>query len=445
MTRRIVPALLAFLALVLTAAAIPLAARAVSHDRAAFVSDTIATAEAVASVAEERLADGSADPELPRMIARAAGNNEQIWVLNARGQVISGHASLPAGGPSLVAAARNQSGPLTQVTSAAVTAVIPIRDAGQVSGPVVGTVLLTRSTAPLNGGIRSLWLSLAAIAAVALLAAALLALGFARWVSQPLARLDEAATLLANGDLSVRPEVESGPPEVRRLAGSVAVMAARLDALVQEHRSMLADVSHQLRTPLAALRLRVDLVADGAPDPVAAEMTGVQEEIARLSHLLDGLLAVARAEAVTQVRERVDVAAVAAERVAAWQPVGAERSIALDMVRECSHAVASLVPGHLEQVLDNLIDNALDAAAARITVRVTADAGSVLVRVADDGPGMTEAERERAFRRFTTSSPGGTGIGLAIVHRLIRANGGSAELSRTSGGGLTVTLRFPIV
>jgi signal transduction histidine kinase len=232
-------------------------------------------------------------------------------------------------------------------------------------------------------------------------------------------------------------------------------MAARLDALVRGHRAMLADVSHQLRTPLAALRLRVDLVAadaaEGKPG-VAEELAGVQEEIARLSHLVDGLLAVSRAEAVTEERSRVDVAAVAAERVAAWQPVAAERGIQLDVVGG-SGAVVSMVPGHLEQVLDNLLDNALDALGRRgasghgdapaVSVRVSAEAPTVRVEVADNGPGMTESERERAFRRFATASPGGTGIGLAIVQRLVTANGGTASLAEAPGGGLTVVLEFP--
>ena len=100
--------------------------------------------------------------------------------------------------------------------------------------------------------------------------------------------------------------------------------------------------------------------------------------------------------------------------------------------------------GHLEQVLDNLIANALDAltAGGHVTVTAAAPAGAQIT-VADDGPGMSAEDRERAFLRFTTSNPNGTGLGLAIVHRLVTSNGGTARLTETPGGGLTVVLDFP--
>jgi signal transduction histidine kinase len=447
LTRRIVPALLAFLAIVLTAAVIPLALHAASHDRSAFIAESTANAQSIASAAEERLADGMTDPGLQGVLDAAARQGDTVVVLNAAQRVIASRGtSARREWRQLAAAAARQDTPLTRVLGGAVLVAVSIRDAA--GGPVVGAVLLCRPTTSLSSGIRSLWASLAWIAVAAMVAAALLAVAFARWVARPLAHLDTAALRLANGDLSVRPSAASGPPEVRRLAGSVAIMASRLDALVRGHRAMLADVSHQMRTPLAALRLRVDLVAadaaDGKPG-VAEELAGVQEEIARLSHLLDGLLAVARAEAVTESRQPVDITTVVTERVAAWQPVADERSVRM-RVEAPEAAKVGLVPGHLEQVLDNLLDNALEAVTGRdepeIVVRVRAGS-AVRVEVSDNGPGMPEAERARAFGRFTTGSPGGTGIGLAIVQRLVTASGGTARLEPTPGGGLTARLEFP--
>jgi signal transduction histidine kinase len=103
--------------------------------------------------------------------------------------------------------------------------------------------------------------------------------------------------------------------------------------------------------------------------------------------------------------------------------------------------------GHLEQILDNLLANALEAVSSgqRISVATTATSSDTQIVVSDNGPGMTAEDRERAFLRFTTSSPNGTGLGLAIVHRLVTSNGGTAALSETPGGGLTVTLTFPAV
>jgi len=120
----------------------------------------------------------------------------------------------------------------------------------------LGTVLLARPTGPLDNEITGLWIILGTISVLALLAAALLAFALARWVSRPLAGLDRAAARLADGDLASRAVVDSGPPELRRLARTFNTMAGRLEALVHGNRAVIADVSHQLRTPLAALRLR---------------------------------------------------------------------------------------------------------------------------------------------------------------------------------------------
>ena len=114
----------------------------------------------------------------------------------------------------------------------------------------------------------------------------------ARWVSRPLADLDAAAQQARpTARWTPGPPTGHGPPEVRRLAPTFNTMAGRLEALVHGHRAMMADVSHQLRTPLAALRLRLDLLAQDADPATAAELAGAQDEIARLSRLVDGLLA----------------------------------------------------------------------------------------------------------------------------------------------------------
>jgi signal transduction histidine kinase len=245
------------------------------------------------------------------------------------------------------------------------------------------------------------------------------------------------------------------------MAATFNMMAGRLETLVHGHRAMLADASHQLRTPLTALRLRLDLLATDASPSTAAELAGAQEEIARLSRLVDGLLATARAEALTEQLETIDVAEAVAERVSAWQPVADGHDVKLitevggDSGRDGagSRPMVALGAGHLEQILDNLIDNAIGAIGAGGasgagggggTVRISAangESGTVLT-VADDGPGMTPQERSRAFLRYTTGSQNGTGLGLAIVHRLVTANGGTIRLADTPGGGLTVEIEF---
>ncbi len=207
---------------------------------------------------------------------------------------------------------------------------------------------------------------------------------------------------------------------------------------------MMADVSHQLRTPLAALRLRLDVLAMQAPDQLADELAGAHDEIGRLSRMVDGLLAVARAENVTAAPVPVQVEAVIRDRAAAWKPAADEKPVALS-VPVTEPLTARMREGHLEQILDNLLANAIEAVPEGGHITLTAlQAGSrIRITVADDGPGMSERQRQSAFRRYVSATPGGTGLGLAIVHRLVTADGGTAELSDTPGGGLTVIVDVP--
>jgi signal transduction histidine kinase len=491
-TRRILLVLLTFTAAVLVGAVVPLTLDAASHDRTSFIQATAGMARTDAAIAQSRLdalaqsaTSGSADSGTayaPVVIlitqTSQAGDGLLIFVGDARHDHRLVDKGMPSGNWVRLATQAEEQGqlakqsgrpvePVTEITGSRVAAAVPVYLRGKYG--LVGTVILARSTSSLNGDVIRLWVVLGTIAVLAMIAAALLAFGLARWVSRPLAGLDTAAGRLADGDLAIRAVVDSGPPELRRLATTFNTMAGRLEALVHGNRAVIADVSHQLRTPLAALRLRLDLLAaDPDPDPETTghELAGALEELARLSRLVDGLLAVARAENVVPVPAAVDVAEVARERVVAWHPVADDRGIVLeagegarasgDGGREPtvrgkagwgtrSPVLAWMGEGHLEQVLDNLIANALDALSAggHVTVTTTAIPAGVRISVADDGPGMSAEDRERAFLRFTTSNPNGTGLGLAIVHRLVTSNGGTAKLTETPGGGLTAILEFP--
>lgn len=440
MTGRILLALLALTASLLVGAVVPLGLKATAHDRAAFIDDTRATARSAAAVAEERLADGRADPEMASVAAAARREGDDLLVLDSRGHMVTAIGSHRSAWGGLVAEAAEHAEPVTEVAGGRVTVVVPVRD----TGPVVGTVVLARSTEPMTDGIRMLWLTLLGVSGAALAAAALIAITLARWVGRPLVTLDGTARKLADGDLAVRAVTGSGPPELRRLAATFNTMAGRLETLVHGHRAVVADVSHQLRTPLAALRLRIDLLAEDADAETAAELAGARDELARLSRLVDGMLAVARAENVVPQPVPVAVGEVIAERVAAWRPVADDRGIEL-RAEPGEGGTVPLGDGHLEQILDNLLANALDAAGEgnHVAVRASATPGGTRLEVRDDGPGMSAADRERAFLRFATASPNGTGLGLAIVHRLVTANGGSARLAEAPGGGLSVIMDFP--
>jgi signal transduction histidine kinase len=442
MAGRIVGAFLALIVGLLAALAVPLGLITAAHDRAVFRQQSLSAAQSLASIAEERIDDGARDPGLARVLHSLAAAGQRAAVYDRAGRRIAGTGrwALPAGrGPARAPVTR----PRAYQAGDRLVAVAPVvPDSGLGS---VGTVALSRPTARLDGDIATLWTLIGAVAAAGVLLATAVAVMIARWVSRPLTVLDAAVRQLGNGDLDTR-AAGGGPPEIRRLAVTFNAMAARLQALIHGHRSMMADVSHQVRTPLAALRLRLDLLAQDADAETAAELAGAQDEIARLTRLVNGLLAVARAESGTAAPVRVRADAIARDRAASWGPAAADRGVTLTVTAPAPVA-AQARDGHLEQALDNLIANALDALAPggsiRLAATVLADSGQAVITVADDGPGMTAEQQRLAFRRFASGKPGGTGLGLAIVDRLIEASGGTVSLADTAGGGLTVRIELP--
>lgn len=290
--------------------------------------------------------------------------------------------------------------------------------------------------------------SLVVVAAISLGIATALAVVLSGTVTRPVRRLRAATEQIADGDLAARANAEEGPPELRALAGSFNTMAARMERLVGSHRGFAGTASHQLRTPLTALRLRIEQIGDMVADdtPEAAAVGEALAETDRLHRIVEGLLALTRAEGATTPVAEISVTDVVAERVAGWEPLAAERGVALELVSPPA-ATAMAIPGAAEVALDNLIDNALEVspAGSRLAVQVAVVPPWVEVHVVDEGPGLPEPDRQRAFDRFwrgAGAAPGGSGLGLAIVRELVVAGDGEAELRAAPGGGTDAVLRF---
>ena len=440
MNRRIALSMLALVTVLLVLAVIPLGWLLGEREQTAFRADAQASGRTVASVAEEYLSDHKPRAPMVEQLDRVQQEGDCAAVFQGTTVIARTDCDHADDVGALVTATLADSASHTVQNGSLLTVATPIGD----TEDAVGVAVLTRSLDPLHDRITAVWGWLALIGSGTLLAGALASMALARWVTRPLHAVDRAAERLGEGTLEARAPVGDGPPEVRRLAASFNTMAARNEALVHGHRTVIADVSHQLRTPLAALRLRLDLLVGEVDSDAAQELTGAQEEIARLSRLVDGLLAVARAESAVPRPVPVRVDDVLAERMAAWEPVAAERRVTLHV--DCAPgAEAFLGPDDLEQILDNLIANALDAAreGGSVQVKAAREAEAVRLTVLDNGPGMSSATRAAAFRRFGNPGAKGSGLGLAIVHRLATANGGTAELQETPGGGLTVVLTLP--
>jgi two-component system OmpR family sensor kinase len=289
---------------------------------------------------------------------------------------------------------------------------------------------------------------LAATGGVVLVVVFLVSLWLARSVTRPLADLERAAARLGDGDLAVRARVPSAPAEVRLLAEEFNATAAQLQELVGAQQAFVADASHQLRTPLAALRLRLENLEEEVDDAAVDDVEGARAEVKRLTRLVDGLLTLARAEQGESAPAGIDIGSLMSGRRDAWAAFADERDVRIEVRTEPGLHIRA-TPGRLEQVLDNLLNNALEVAPAgtAITMDARTHGDDVEVRVTDAGPGMSDEEMARAFDRFwrSTGPPGanaGFGLGLAIVRQLVAADGGQVELERSAIGGLTVVMRL---
>jgi signal transduction histidine kinase len=310
-------------------------------------------------------------------------------------------------------------------------------------GDTYGAVRLSYSTDQLDERVHRYWTLLAAAAAVTLAIAGGIGVLLARWVTRPLVGLRAAAVRIGEGELDTRADARHGPSEVRDLAAAFNATAGRLEQLVTAQEQFVADASHQLRTPLTALRLRLEVMEDTSEGEAAEDLAAAHAEVQRLSRLVDGLLALARAERTTRpVLDAVPLHAVLADRRAAWAPVADERDV--ELVADGTGLLARVDLDHLGQVLDNLVANALDAAPPGTEVRLWArpgPAGWIEVHVTDEGPGMEPEQRRHAFDRFwrahaTRGELGGSGLGLAIVQKLVEADGGRIELRESEAGGV---------
>ncbi|MET0414769.1 MAG: HAMP domain-containing sensor histidine kinase [Actinoplanes sp.] len=309
----------------------------------------------------------------------------------------------------------------------------------------LGAVRVSVPLGPVDSRIHRFWAILAAAGIAVLLAAALVAFWLARWISKPVRALEQATRHLADGTLSAA-GTTSGPPELRRLADTFYASANRIQALIATQRAFIGHASHQLKTPLAALRLRLENLEDDISAAGGRNLEAALTEADRLGQMVETLLAMARYEQSELPLETVDLPDAVAGRVFLWSPLAAEQDVRLNAGGPAGVAVRT-VPGAVDQILDNLLANALRAAPAGSTVAITWTAGTdgIEVHVADEGPGLSPEQRVLAldpFWRAPGAAKGGTGLGLSLVHKLAGAGGGRVELRRSPAGGVDAVVAF---
>ena len=314
---------------------------------------------------------------------------------------------------------------------------------------VFGSVRITFPAQTVDQIVNSRLRILGSVAGVTILLAILLALLLASSITKRLDDLKTVTEEFAAGNYGVRADTNHGASEIRTLSESFNSMAERISLLIAQQRDFASDASHQLRTPLTALQLRLEraqsLVSDDSSE-VSERIDAALVETGRLQQIVEGLLMLSRVESrSTGSLEMFDLAQVVKTHSAQWQALASDSGVQLDIeVPDTARIVA--LPGVIEQVVDNYVDNALHVSrpGSRIVIQVVSGEDFSALHVIDDGPGLSEEGLDKAFNRFwrAKSDEHGSGLGLAIVERLMLASGGSAELMNRQPNGIDARAFF---
>ena len=327
------------------------------------VVDRLPDANRFASIAEPALREGrsrACPDELDQLPPRRTGSPPRWstgrprwsrWPAPCRPSTGRGP---PTQREALAGARAGGTGTIWPWQSAPLTLAVPVTSGGE----VIGAVVTLSPTNRLRSAIVRAWIVAGAAGLLALGVFVLVAGWLARWILRPVTELDDSALRLAAGDFDSRVPANVGPEELRHLARSFNEMADHVGGSLVRQRAFVAQASHQLRNPLAALRIRVDNLARFWQPPGHEEHRLLLEETERLALILDGLLTLARAEGDQHRWESVDAAVVADERVVAWAPLALEKGVSLTRTG-AGEAPVRVVATAVDQSLDALVDNAV--------------------------------------------------------------------------------------
>jgi len=319
---------------------------------------------------------------------------------------------------------RNDGGAPPQIAGYAAETVVPLKD----GRTLVHITRIETPVIPFWVVALSFFISSVAVGAVVVVSV--------RHQTRPLRELADAAEKFGRGE-DVPPLVAHGPSEIAVAIRAFDTMRDRLHRFVSDRLRLLAAVSHDLRTPLTTLRLKVEFVDD---DAVRDDLVTTLDE---LTAITESTLAFSRAEASHEATESLDLTELGREIVEEFRLSGADATIVTD-----TPVTFGGRPVALKRAVRNVVDNAIRYG-RRARVSVFADRARATVRVDDDGPGIPEARIEEAFQPFIRLEPsrnretGGTGLGLSIARSIVHAHGGTIAIGNRPGGGLRVDLIFP--
>ena len=325
-----------------------------------------------------------------------------------------------------------------------------------VSGQRVGTLYirfngrgLVHSADNLRSALLHAEIGSAGLAALLALAGAVL---LSRRLSTPVRRLTAAARAMSHGNRDARVgRLDRAPAELQELAATFDQMADTLSREEQLRRDLVADVAHELRTPVAVLQANIEALLDGVVDYSPDQAASLHEEVLRLGRRVADLQALASAEAAVMhlAKRPTDLAAVVDLAIDSLQPMFTTEGVIVD--RQLTPAVVvEADPARLHQITTNLLSNAakFTPTGGSVTVTVDIDSGQARLMVSDTGTGIPPEDLPHVFKRFwrgdhRVATPG-TGIGLSIVADLVRAHAGHLHVTSTVGQGTQVTVTLPL-
>lgn len=321
------------------------------------------------------------------------------------------------------------------------------------SGDVIGAVVMSASVDVPRAQIARQWALIVAVAAAVIAAGLLIVFRLAGWVLRPVRRLDQAMEAMERGDMDARIADDTGPAELHRMILMFNRMAEEIERVVARQQEFALNASHELRNPLNALLLRVEVLAADLPEAGAADVEKIREEGARMTRILDTLLGFARGGVQQSAFVDVDLRALVSRRADAWREVAARKSIAFVVIPDADQPDAPVRSrtdeAVVESALDAVIDNAVkfSPAGRRIEVSAVQDREGSRIAVRDHGPGLDPEEIEQATDRFWRSARNqntpGSGLGLAIATDLLRSVNGRVSVASPDGGGLEVSFLLP--
>lgn len=433
---------------------IPLTANLRQRATAELETNALIQAQGIAAAIDARDLEPPRPERLADLVNQAAaqvGVGGRVIVLDADGIVIADSDPAPVvgeqfntpGRPEIQAALRGGSRSHIRFSEDLgqdiMATAVPILD----RNTQLGVVRITQSVQQVEDNVQNITLGLLAIGAAGLAAGLLIAFGLAGSFSRPLTRLADTARRLGSGDLSARAEDVGGASEIEQLGHSFDEMADRLERTVQAQREFVANASHQLRTPLTGMKLRLESAMAGArTDEVRRQLEAADREVDRLAEIVDRLLAMAR-EIEEGQPTHVDVAEAVGRSIARWDQRAKELNTTL--LGSGIGGEAQGNPADLDQILDNLVDNAISYAPGEVTIESGSSDGRVFVSVQDRGPGIPKDEIARVTERFYRgrgSPSGGSGLGLAIARQLAEKWGGELTITSREGGGVRVEVRL---